>query len=287
MALVPIAMGLGATAEQAAGIEAASWAPFVYGAYRYGTGSSNRNSGAAMSGSGYIPFTGGNLRKRHRNFSGAMGGRKKFVGPRKNIYRKPLKMRIQRPIMQQMNMGSEVVALHKLVSFDMTAGTDKFFCMQPADILTAPALARYTRLYDRMKFISLKLEFFATDYVTTAITSVSQSEKTTVSDTATILRQPSCRFHGLKRSDGINCSRSFQLANVAGLGDHIATASLSDANVVSTTNATQFDCGIHGAILHADAGYIGDQKINIKQVFLVQFMGQKQTMAAAALESGP
>ena len=67
-------------------------------------------------------------------------------------------MRIQRPISQQMNMGSEVVALHKLVTYDMVAGTDKFFCMQPADVLTAPALARYTRLYDRMKFLTLKLE---------------------------------------------------------------------------------------------------------------------------------
>ena len=80
MALVPIAMGLGATAEQAAGIEAASWAPFVYGAYRYGHGSSESNSSAAMS--GYIPgpFTGGGMRKRHRQYSGAGGGRKKFVG---------------------------------------------------------------------------------------------------------------------------------------------------------------------------------------------------------------
>ena len=280
--------------------EAVSWAPVGYGAYRYYEGSSirDRRQPSAMTDAGYIPFQGS--RKRHHK-GGPYNTRKgsRFVGPsyQKFIAKKSnvFKANLERPIAQKMNMGSETVALHKLVTLDLVANTDKFFCLQIADILNAPALSRYTRLYDRMRFISLKLEAFATDYVTTMITSVSQSEKVEVSDKDTILRQPSCRFHSLKRSDGVNCSRTLHIADVAGLGDHIPTSALSDPNTISLTNATTFDCGIHGGIIHTDAwpglgaGGMGvpGQKVQLKYVFVVQFMGQKQTMAAGSAEAGP
>lgn len=144
--------------------------------------------------------------------------------------------------------------------------------MQPANILQCPGLARYRYMFDRMKFIKLKLEMFATDYVTTAITAVSQTYKTTLTDKNVILRQPSCRFHNLKRSDGTNCQRTFDLLGVAGIGDHIGTSSLNDANVISVQNDTQFDCGIHGCILHHENQGVNPipQKVQLKLVFVVR-----------------
>lgn len=174
-----------------------------------------------------------------------------------------------------------------LNTLDLTSAADAFFCMQPADILQCPGLARYRYMYDRMRFIKLKCEMFATDQVVTAISCVSQTYKTTLTDKNVIMRQPSCRFHNLKRTDGTNCQRTFDVSTAAGIGDHISTSSLSDTSIISASGATQFDCGIHGCILHADVGAGYNQvmqKVQLKYVFVVEFLGQKQTMPLIAAE---
>jgi len=185
------------------------------------------------------------------------------------------------------NQASCTVALHSLNTINLTPQSDSYFCLQPADILQAPGLARYRYMYDRMRFIKLKIEAFATDECTTMITAVSQTYKSTLTDKNVILRQPSCRFHNLKRSDGQNCQRTFDVSTAAGIGDHISTSSLSDASVISATGTTQFDCGIHGCILKTDWGNwqlpsqgndIPQVKVQLKYVFVVEFLGQKQQM---------
>ena len=101
---------------------------------------------------------------------------------------------------------------------------------------------------------------------------------------------PACRFHNLRNGagNGINCGRSMDLANVAGLGDFIATSSLSDNNVMSLTNATQFDSGIHVCALKNEQQYAQNpqQTVQVKLSFVVSFMGQTQSMAASTAELG-
>jgi hypothetical protein len=235
-----------------------------------------------------VPYQG--HRKRNRvghaapnNFGGGKRRKNSFRPYQAPIYKRP-----GRPYAVRQNMGCEVVAIHKLVTIDLTSGSDSFGCLQPADILNAPGLSRYTRLYDRMRFIKLKLEMFATDRVLTVISSASQNSKTTVASKDVILRQPSLRFHNLKRGDGINCARTMDIANIAGLGDHLSTASI--ASTLSLTNSTPFDAGLHYCVLHGDfisTGGHDPQKIEIKYTFVVEFMGQKQTMEAAGAELNP
>lgn len=190
------------------------------------------------------------------------------------------------------NQASCTVALHQLQTLDLSATADMFFCVQPADILQCPGLARYRYMYDRMRFLKIKVEAFSTDYVTTMITAVSQTYKTTLTDKNVILRQPSCRFHNLKRSDGQNCQRTFDVSTAAGIGDHISTSSLSDASILSAAGTTQFDCGIHGCVLHTDvgSGYSNSQmtqKVQLKYVFVVEFLGQKQQMQLETIATHP
>jgi len=298
------AAALGATPVQAAIAEGASWVipPVAYYGYKryqsdppvtpprkrpraqldYSPPRVDRN-----------PFmipqqTAGNSRKRHHQRAASGWKRKKasrFIGPLRPkyaIYKQP---RIRHAGDIGNNQASCTVALHMLNTLDLTPTSDAFFCVQPADVLQCPGLARYRYMYDRMRFLKIKVEAFATDYVTTMITAVSQTYKTTLTDKNVILRQPSCRFHNLKRTDGQNCQRTFDVSTAAGIGDHISTNSLSDTAVISSTGTTQFDCGIHGCILHTDlhkGNYNVDnawqQKVQLKYVFVVEFLGQKQQM---------
>jgi len=188
-------------------------------------------------------------------------------------------------------MGSTVVSLHDLRTIDCVINADTFGCLQPAEILSAPALSRFTRLFSRMRFLKLKIEFFASQYVTTGLSCVSQSYKSTVASKDVILRAPSCYFHNLQRGDGHTCGRSFDLASVAGLGDFIETDNLS--TTLSLTNATPFDAGIHYCLVHTDvsqrdAPYQAPvQRVQIKYTFVVEFMSQRQTMDASAAELNP
>jgi hypothetical protein len=211
--------------------------------------------------------------------------------PKNAIYKQP---RIRHHGDIGNNQATCVVALHDLRTADLNPQQDLFFCVQPADILQCPGLARYRYMYDRMRFLKIKVEAFSTDFCTTMITAVSQTYKTTLTDKNVILRQPSCRFHNLKRSDGQNCQRTFDVSTAAGIGDHISTSSLSDASVISAAGTTQFDCGIHGCILHTDVTMSGNpnvpgnqQKVQLKYVFVVEFLGQKQQMQLETIASHP
>jgi hypothetical protein len=213
-------------------------------------------------------------------------------GFRRKIRRDNMKWKVPRPIpgrsyRTRMATDREIVALHDLDTVDLTHDADLFGCLQIANVLSAPGLSRFTARYDRVRFLKLKVEFFATDYVVTAISTVSQSEKTTLTNKDVILRQKNCRFHNLKRSDGINCSRTFDVSKIAILGDHLNCDTLS--STLSVANATTMDCGIHFCILHTDMPYpnpgtsggwhIGQEKIQIKKTFVCEFMGLQQTMA--------
>lgn len=320
-----IAAALGADAAQAATVEGLSWAttPFqlwagneIYKRTRRGENPVlstpfRQRRGNMRGSSGIVPNTpdrsamiptGGN-RKRHR--IGHAGSRKKharsgYGGPYKpvhRIYKQPSYKYPGASYAKSMNMGCEVVALHDLKTFDLDLTEDTFFCLQPADVLTAPAYARYTRLYDRMRFIKLKVEFYATDYTILAVSCTSQSFKTQMTDKDVIMRQPSCRFHNLKGNDGNNAGRTFEIANIAGLGDHVSTSTAS--NGLSVTNTGTFDAGIHFCILHSDVnanlaapaaiGRTGGvtQKLHAKFTFVMEFMSQTQKMEAAPAESGP
>jgi hypothetical protein len=235
----------------------------------------------------------GGSRKRHRTGHGGSAKKRatpRYGGPYKpahRIYKQPSYKYSGASYAKSMNMGCEVVALHDLKTFDCANNVDTFFCLQPADVLTAPAYARYTRLYDRMRFIKLKVEFFATDKTILAVSCTSQSFKTQMTDKDTIMRQPSCRFHNLKGNDGTNAGRTFEIANIAGLGDHMSTSTA--ANGLSVTNTGNMDAGIHFCILHADgfAGHPYQQKLHARFTFVMEFMSQTQKMEAAPVESGP
>lgn len=154
--------------------------------------------------------------------------------------------------------------------------------------MTTPAYARYTRLYDRMRFIKLKVEFFATDQTILAVSCTSQSFKTQLSDKDVILRQPSCRFHNLKGGSDFNAQRSFEIANIAGLGDHMSTVTAN--NGLHLTNTGVMDGGIHFCILPYNAnigGHPYNQEVKAKFTFIMEFMSQTQTMAAAPAEPNP
>lgn len=152
-----------------------------------------------------------------------------------------------------------------------------------SDVLTFPGLSRYTARYDRVRFHKLKVEFFATSYTVTAISTTSQSEKTTLTNKDIILRQKNCRFHNLQRADGVNCGRTFNISNVAILGDHLNCDTLN--GTLKVAEATTMDCGIHFCFLHADtytaaSGYQpGTQKVQAKYTIVCEFMGLQQTMA--------
>jgi hypothetical protein len=244
-----------------------------------------------MSNPGFIPLQLPYGRQRKRFRDGAAARKKtRYGGPYKpvpRIYKQP---RVSLPMnyAKANNMGCEVVNLHDLKTFDLSAASDTFFILQPADVLTTPAYARYTRMYDRMRFIKLKVEFFATDQTILAISCTSQSFKTQMTDKDVIMRQPSCRFHNLKGNPGANSGRTFEIANIAGLGDHMSTQTAS--NGLHLTNPGVMDGGIHFCILHSDVqsntnGFY--QKVQAKFTFTMEFMSQTQKMEAHPAESGP
>lgn len=55
------------------------------------------------------------------------------------------------------NQASCTVALHQLQTLDLSATADMFFCVQPADILQCPGLARYRYMYDRPPQLPVEL----------------------------------------------------------------------------------------------------------------------------------
>ena len=121
-------------------------------------------------------------------------------GFRNKIRRRNLYGKVPRPIpgrsyRTRMATDREFVALHDLRTYDLSSNADLFDCLQIAHVLTAPGLGRYTSRYDRVRFHKLKVEWFATNYTVTAISTTSQSEKTTLTDKDVILRQKNCRFH--------------------------------------------------------------------------------------------
>ena len=81
-----------------------------------------------------------------------------------------------------MATDKETVALQDLVTLDLSATADLFGCLQIANVLQAPGLSRFTTSYDRVRFLKLRVEFFATGYAVTALSTVSQSEKGYVSE---------------------------------------------------------------------------------------------------------
>jgi hypothetical protein len=88
-----------------------------------------------------------------------------------------------------------------------------------------------------------------------------------------------CRFHNLKRCDGINCSRTLDISKIAVLGDHLSCDLLE--TTLSLSNSTTMDCGIHYCFLHTDVNTALHpvQKVQAKFTFVCQFMGLQQTMA--------
>ena len=59
-----------------------------------------------------------------------------------------------------MNQEREIVALHDLRTYDLSSNTDQFGVLKIADILNAPGLGRYTKRFDRIRFLKLKIDFF-------------------------------------------------------------------------------------------------------------------------------
>ena len=232
-----------------------------------------------MSGRPYVPYMGpAHGRKRYQPFQGGL--------PKRRFQPERYVPRGVRSYGTKMNQEREIVALHDLRTYDLASNADQFGVLKIADILNAPGLGRYTKRFDRIRFLKLKIDFFATNYTVTAISTVSQNEATELTDKDQIIRQANCRFHNLQRSDGINCSRTFDVSKVAVLGDHVKCA---DINTVLAGNT--LDCGIHFCFLHADTyttagGYQpGTQKVQCKLTFVVEFLGYQQAFDEMTAET--
>lgn len=225
-------------------------------------------------------------KRAHSYAPNRQGFRTMIKRPRKRMYGK-----VQRPIARRSYhtrhaQDREIVALHDLHTYEIASTTDTFDCLDLAKVLNAPGLSRYTSRYDRVRFLKIKVQFYPTEDTVVALSTTSQSEKVVLTDKQVILRQKNCRFHQLKRSDGLSCGRTFDISKIAVLGDHVNCDTLS--TTLSATNATTMDCGIHYAFLHSDWNYkdtaVGapaavPQKVHCKFTWVCEFYGLQQVMA--------